>query len=166
MTEAATPTTGAAAVMIHDLVQARQALAAARRNGRPVHLFSAPGAGAYLGPALFKQIIDQARAAEPAARAFSCLDCAGEPGTALCAIRHGVEAVSLTARPDVLAPDVLAPDVLAPDVLAKVADAARQAGAELIPYPAAALDMADHDAAARLDAWIAGGTAAEGTMNG
>ena len=145
MTGAATKQSAAppASVLIHDLDQARQALAAARRTGRPVNLVSAPGAGAYLGPALFKQIIDQARAAEPAARVTACLDCADEPGTALDALGQGIEAVSLSA---------------APEVLAKIESAAIAAGAKVANRPAQALDMADTDAGRRLDAWLMGDT--------
>ncbi|MEQ9557675.1 MAG: hypothetical protein RIG67_18045 [Rhodospirillales bacterium] len=135
------PAAPPASVVIHDLNHAKQALSAARRTGRPVHLVSAPGAGGYLGPALFKQIVDQARAAEPAARATACLDCADEPGTALDALRQGVEAVSLSA---------------APEVLAKIESAAIAAGAKMAHRPAQALDMADADANRRLDTWLTG----------
>ena len=143
MTGAATRQSAAppASVVIHDLSHAKMALSAARRTGRPVNLVSAPGAAGHLGPALFKQIIDQARAAEPAARATVCLDCADEPGTALDALRQGVEAVSLSA---------------APEVLARIESAATQAGARLATRPARALDMADADADRRLDAWLTG----------
>lgn len=135
------PAAPPASVVIHDLNHAKQALSAARRTGRPVHLVSAPGAAGYLGPALFKQIIDQARAAEPVVRATACLDCADEPGTALDAIRLGVEAVSLSA---------------APEVLAKIESAAIAAGAKMANRPAQALDMADADADRRLDTWLMG----------
>ena len=143
MTGAATrqPAAPPASVVIHDLSHAQMALSAARRTGRPVHLVSAPGAAGYLGPALFKQIIDQARAAEPAARATTCLDCADEPGMALDALRQGVEAVSLSA---------------APEVLGKIESAATQAGARLATRPTRALDMADAAAERRLDAWLTG----------
>ena len=143
MTGGATPQPAAppASVIIHDLDQARQVLAAAVRTERPVQLVSAPGAGAYLGPALFKQLIDQARAAQPAAQATSCLDCGDEPGTAMNAIRHEIEAISLSAEPN---------------VLSKVGDAARQVGVRLTPRPAPLLDMAEQGAAGRLDAWLSG----------
>lgn len=143
MTGAATrqPAAPPASVVIHDLDQARRTLAAARRTGRPVHLVSAPGAAGYLGPALFKQIVDRARAAEPAARATACLDCADEPGTALDALRLGVEAVSLSA---------------APEVLARIKSVATQAGARLTKRPTRALDMADAGADRQLDAWLTG----------
>lgn len=145
MTGAATKHSAAppASVVIHDLDQARRALAAARRTGCPVHLVSAPGAGAYLGPALFKQIIDQARAAEPAARVTACLDCANEPGTAMDALRQGVDAISLTA---------------APEVLAKIERAAAQVDGRLAERPTRTLDMADRDAGLRLDSWLMGDT--------
>ena len=132
------PAAPPASVVIHDLNHAKQALSAARRTGRPVHLVGAAG---YLGPALFKQIIDQARAAEPVVRATSRLDCADEPGTALDAIRLGVEAVSLSASPE---------------VLAKIESAAIAAGAKVANRPAQALDMADADADRRLDTWLMG----------
>ena len=51
-----------AAVIVHDLGQAMRVLAAAERTGRPVRLCSPPAAGTYLGPAVFKSMIDQARA--------------------------------------------------------------------------------------------------------
>ena len=130
-----------ASVVIHDLNHAKQALTAARRTGCPVHLVSAPGAAGFLGPPLFKQIVDQARAAEPAARATVCLDCADEPGMALDALRQGVEAVFLSA---------------APEVLARIERVATQAGARLAKRPARALDMADAGADRRLDAWLTG----------
>jgi fructose/tagatose bisphosphate aldolase len=143
MTGAATrqPAAPPASVVIHDLDQARRVLTAARRTDCPVQLISAPGAAGYLGPALFKQIVDQARAAEPAARATACLDCADEPGSALDALRHGLDAVSLTA---------------APEVLARIESAAAQAGGRLTRRPDRTLDMADADAERRLDAWLLG----------
>lgn len=132
-----------AAVIIHNLDQARCVLAAARRTGMPVRVVSAPGAGAYLGPALFKQIADKARAEEPDARATFCLDCGDEPGVAMGALRHGVEAVTLSATCA---------------VTSKVRDAAARVGADVVPQPAQALDMADRDCRRRLDAWLEGGT--------
>ncbi|PIW26684.1 MAG: hypothetical protein COW30_13795 [Rhodospirillales bacterium CG15_BIG_FIL_POST_REV_8_21_14_020_66_15] len=147
MTGAATTTSEPAApptsVVIHDLDQARRVLASAARAERPVRLVSAPGAGAYLGPALFNEIVERARAAEPAARTTACLDCGEEPGTAMAALRHGIDAVTLSA---------------APDILAKVADAAQQAGARVVPPPANALDMAEAGAERRLDDWLRGDT--------
>tara|TARA_R110001592_G_scaffold303226_1_gene575335 strand:- start:694 stop:1140 length:447 start_codon:yes stop_codon:yes gene_type:complete len=143
MTGAATKQSAAppASVVIHDLNHAKMALSAARRTGCPVHLVSAPGAAGHLGPALFKQIIDQARAAEPAAHTTVCLDCADEPGMALDALRQGVEAVSLSA---------------APEVLARIKSAAAMVGGKLAGRPARTLDMANADADRRLDAWLTG----------
>lgn len=143
MTGAATrqPAAPPASVVIHDLSHAKRVLSAAHRTGRPVHLVSAPGAAGHLGSALYKQIVDQARAAEPAARATACLDCADEPGMALDALGQGVEAVSLSA---------------APEVLARIESAATLAGARLEKRPSRTLDMADADADRRLDAWLMG----------
>ena len=136
-------TTFPASVVVHDLSQARRVLRAARQVDRPVHLISAKGAGAYLGPALFKEIIDQAREAEPSARATCCLDCGDEAGTAMNALRHGVEGVSLDGSQD---------------VIAKVRDAAEQKGQRLDPRPEKALDMAAPDSSAVLEAWLLGDT--------
>ena len=132
-----------AAVIVHDLGQAMRVLAAAERTGRPVRLCSPPAAGTYLGPAVFKSMIDQARARHPAAQADSCLDCGDEAGTALAALRHGVEAISLTAPPD---------------VLEKIADMARQSGAATLPPPSQALDMAQGPTDEKLADWLLEGT--------
>ena len=143
MTATAAATTEPAAVVIHDLAQARRVLAAAERTGRPVHLVSPPDAGPYLGPAFFKSMIDRARADHPAAQATSCLDCGDEPGTALAALRHGLDAISLTAPPA---------------VQDKIADAARQYGAMLRPRPDKALDMARPVSDRQLADWLMGDT--------
>ena len=97
MTATAAATTEPAAVVIHDLAQARRVLAAAERTRRPVLLVSPPDAGPYLGPAFFNSMIEQARIDHPSAQATACLDCGDEPGTALAALRHGIDAISLTA---------------------------------------------------------------------
>jgi hypothetical protein len=77
-------------VIIHSLAQARAALAAAASLGTPVTLASAEGAAGYAGAPWFKAIIDQAQAAVPEAACDAILDCGGEPGTLLGALRHGV----------------------------------------------------------------------------
>lgn len=132
-----------AAVIVHNLDQVNRVLAAAERAGRPVRLCSPPAAGPYLGPAVFKSMIDQARADHPKARATACLDCGDEAGTALAALRQGIDAISLTA---------------APDVLEKIADMARHSGAEIMPPPSHALDMAVPRADDELADWLLEGT--------
>ena len=143
MNTTAAATKHPAAVIVHDLDQANRVLAAAERTGRPVRLCSPPAAAPYLGPAVFKSMIDQARADNPKARATACLDCGDEAGTALAALRHGIDAISLTA---------------APDVLEKIADMARQSGAEIMPPPSHALDMAATRADDDLADWLLEGT--------
>ena len=85
-------------VEIHGLADARRALAA----GGPVELRTPPGAAGYLGPALFKAMIDEARAEFPDADMTAVLDCGDAPGTALSALRLGVEAVAVEAPAPVL----------------------------------------------------------------
>lgn len=62
---------------------------------------SAPDAGIYAGPGWWTALIEAARAAVPAARFRSALDCGNEPGAAMAAIRAGAEAVIFTGRIDV-----------------------------------------------------------------
>ncbi|MBO6784640.1 MAG: hypothetical protein JJ899_15400 [Alphaproteobacteria bacterium] len=117
--------------MIHGLGDAVAALGAARRHGVPLLLLSAPGAARAAGAAWWREVIAQARAAVPGADATAVLDCAGEPGMALAAIREGVEAIALDAGGD---------------TRARIADIARQAGVALVsPDRDDALDLAATD---------------------
>ena len=59
----------------------------------PVTLASAPGAGVYAGPGWFKAAIEIASSEYPAAEFASVLDCGGEAGMVLAALRHGVSRV-------------------------------------------------------------------------
>ena len=78
------------AVTIHNLRQARAAVAAAAETGRAVCLVSAPDAAAYAGPGWFAAVIDEARRAHPAVSAAAILDCGDFAGYALAALRHGL----------------------------------------------------------------------------
>ncbi len=88
-------------IIVHDLAQARAALAAAEAAGMPVRLQSAPGAAGFAGAAWFREVAALARAAHPRADAELVLDCGREPGLALAALSEGVEAIALTARREV-----------------------------------------------------------------
>lgn len=86
-----------ASFIIHDLQHAITALKVAEQLDIPVILISAPGAARAGGAGWWRALIAQARAAVPAATATtSILDCADEPGTALAAIREGVEAIAIS----------------------------------------------------------------------
>ena len=85
-----------AALVVHGIDDALQAVAAARHLDAPLTLISAPGAAAYAGPVWFLALVEQARSAAPEASITGVLDCADDPGHALAAIRAGVEAIVFT----------------------------------------------------------------------
>ena len=103
-------------IIVHSLENARAAVAAAAELGLPVTLRSAPGAAAYLGAQVFRDLIAEAAAAHPATEVTAVFDCGKDPGLALGALRHGLKVIRLDAPPD---------------TLGKVADIARQTGARL-----------------------------------
>ena len=114
-------------IVVHTLAQAIGALRAASRAERPIILASAPEAGASAGPGWFRELIAAAREAVPSASFSAILDCGGEAGAALAAIRAGVECVLFTGRAD---------------VARRLADIAAQHGVRLETNPpAAALDL-------------------------
>ena len=130
------------AVIVHDLTQARAAMAAAATLGMPVTLRSAPDAAGYLGAGVFRAIIEAAAAEYPDVSVHAVLDCGDAPGLALGALRTGIPAVRLRAPPD---------------VLARVADIAAQLGAALDCDEQPALDLKglkDPEAACRR--WLGG----------
>jgi hypothetical protein len=88
-------------VVVHSLAQAIAALKAAARAGRPVVLASAPGAGSYVGPGWFREVVVAAREAVPDASFSARLDCGDDRGAALAAIRSQVEGVVFTGPADV-----------------------------------------------------------------
>lgn len=96
-----TPTADTSACfIIHELAHATAALEAARRHNTSVTLVSAPGAVRTGGAGWWRELITAARSDFPDAEMRSVLDCADEPGTALSAIRAGVEAIALSAPED------------------------------------------------------------------
>ncbi len=129
-------------IIIHHLGHAVAALGAAKALGVPVTLRSAPGAAAYLGAAVFRDMIAAALGQVPGVEARAVLDCGDAPGHALNALRQGVTAVRLDAPSK---------------VRARVDEIAGQLGAALDEDAAPALDLLDADdpGAASRD-WLAG----------
>ena len=114
-------------IVVHSLAHATAALKAAARAGRPVVLISAPGAGGYVGPGWFRELVAAAREAVPEASFSSWLDCGDDIGAALAAVRSEIEGVVFTGRAD---------------VARRLADIARQHGVRLVTeHPAAVLDL-------------------------
>lgn len=90
---AATP-----AVIVHDLAEAKAALAAAIDIGRPVVVWSAPEAAIYAGVGWFAAVERRARAANPEASARFVLDCGGRADLIQEAFREGIEETCFTGR--------------------------------------------------------------------
>jgi hypothetical protein len=132
----------AKAVIVHGLEEARAALAAAARAGRPVTLLSAPGAAGYAGLGWWRALVAAARAAVPDAEADDVLDCGELAGLAVEALHAGCPAVVFTG-----------PDAQA-DRLAALAGIC---GGRLLRAAPAALDLAQPAAFRRLAAWLAAG---------
>ncbi len=82
-----------ARIIVHCLEHALAALEAAEQRKVPVTLMSAPGAGGYAGPRWFLAVVAEAARAHPGASFDAVVDCAGEPGTALAALRAGAKRV-------------------------------------------------------------------------
>ncbi len=132
-------------IIIHNIADARAALAAAADVGRPVILVSAPGAAAYLGAAVFREMVAAAARDMPGADVTAMIDCGEDAGLALNALRHGLTAIRLRAGAA---------------AMAAVADIAAQMGAIIDPDPEGpALDLLDRpDAPAACRAWLQGDT--------
>lgn len=117
-------------VIIHSLEHAKAALSVAERLGVPVVLLSAPGAAAYVGAAVFREMADAAARFCPGARFTAVLDCGEDPGLALGALRHGIKGVSIS---------------VAPEVKGKIADIAAQSGGVVYESKTEALDLLEVD---------------------
>lgn len=83
------------AIVIHSLVEARAAFAAAASAGVPLTVLSGPGAAAYAGPGWFAEILRLTQAEHPRVAVTAILDCADQPGRALAALRHGIKTLRL-----------------------------------------------------------------------
>jgi hypothetical protein len=116
-------------IIVHDLHQARAALAAAAQLGRRVALQSPAATSAAMGPALFSEICALAQAEHAQAFAGARYDCGAEAGQALAAIRQG-------------GLDILID--LPAETAAKLRDMAEQAGVRAIEKSGApVLDLAN-----------------------
>ncbi len=127
-------------VAVHDLAQARAALAAAAELGIEIDLATAPGLAGFAG-------VGFCVALEQALDRPLWIDCADEPGTALAALRAGARRVLVAG---------------APAARGALVDIARQLGAELcVGPPAPRLVLAPgEDAPATVRAALAAALAA------
>jgi fructose/tagatose bisphosphate aldolase len=81
---------------VHDLAQARAALAAAATAGSEIHLLTPPGGARYAGAPYFAEVFRQAAAVVPAARYRATLDCGDDAALALDAIAEGWRSLVLS----------------------------------------------------------------------
>jgi hypothetical protein len=121
------------AVMVHGLDQARAALA----PGLAVTLLSGPGAGVYAGVGWWRALVEMA--AEGQAAPPDVLDCGEATGRALEALRAGQRLLVLRTEPA---------------LFANVAERAAGLGGTVFAEAPPALDLAQHGAARRLEAWL------------
>jgi len=132
------------AVTVYGLAQARAAVAAAARAGRPLILLSGPAAAASIGPAWFRALVAQAADGHPGTGVTGVLDCAGFAGHALAALRAGVGTI-----------------VYAGPAQARIEAIAARYGADVRRARPAALDARAAGTGVRLDralaAWLAVG---------
>ena len=129
------------AILVHDLIDARTAAAAAAELAVPLTLASAPGAAAYLGPGWARALRAALAREFPAPKVRIVLDCADQPGHALAAMRMGAAAVRFTGRAS---------------VARKLKEIAAAQGAEVITGRLSGLDLADQrDPAAACRRWLA-----------
>jgi len=130
-----------ARIVVHSLDHALAAASAAAGLGKPVALASAPGAGTYAGPTWFLAVVEAARSAHPGARVTAVLDCAGEAGSALAALRAGARRVRFSGRCD---------------TARRLAEIAAALGAEIErgPPPPALDLLGERDPAGACRAWL------------
>jgi hypothetical protein len=124
-------------VVIHDLEQARAALAAAAELGCAIQLRSAPGAAAYAGVGYLKAL-------GGAVGHELLIDCGDDPGIVMAALRTGCRKLVFTGPSH---------------IAERLADMAAQSGATLVRETTQAerLDLsADDDASGACRAWLLG----------
>jgi hypothetical protein len=117
-------------VVVHDLAQARAALAVAAELGCAIGLRSAPGAAGYAGVGYLKALGE-------AAGHELLIDCGDDPGVVMAALRTGCRQLSFSG---------------AADVARRLGAMAEQVGAILVHETAAAdvLELAPEDDAAAM----------------
>ncbi len=127
-------------IVIHSADHALAALSVAGEMGVGVTLLSAPGAAAYIGAVIFRDMVAVAREAYPEVAVTAVLDCGDDPGLALGAMRHGVGAVSISNIPE---------------IRAKLRDIADQRGVLVYEKDGPVLDLVDMtNPIAALRAWL------------
>jgi hypothetical protein len=132
---------GGKAVVVHDLAQARIALAAARVAGKPITLLSAPAAASAVGPAWFATLVRTVRAEFPDLEIESILDCGRAAGRAMAALQSGFNGIVFTGT-----------DAM----FYKLADIGEDNRCTLYDARPNALDLlAEKDPAAACQAWLA-----------
>lgn len=127
----------ARAIIFHSLAHARAALGAGREARVEICLVTAPGAARYAGADHLKKIADLALAEFEDEAHCVLIDCGGNAGSAMSALRAGWKTLAFSGEPA---------------VKRKIADMAAQCGARLVDRPADALDLLDEpdpDAACR-----------------
>lgn len=131
----------ARAVVVHDLAQARLALAVAEALGVSVTLVSPPGAAAFMGAGYFQAMVARAGSEFPRVSVTAMLDCADAPGLVLAALRQGLAAIRFTG-----------PEAVA----ATLAEIAAEQGATLLCGELESLDLLEAaKPEAALRAWLA-----------
>ncbi len=78
-------------IIVHNLDQAKVALAEARASKRLVTLISPYAAGGYAGAGYFKHMVDQLQT--DFAEVNFILDCGDNPGVVLAALRQGMKRI-------------------------------------------------------------------------
>ena len=86
----------ATAFIVHDLAEAKAALAAAAETGRMVAIWSAPEAAIFAGTGWFAAVERRARAANPKALARFVLDCGHRSDLVQEAFREGIKEACFT----------------------------------------------------------------------
>jgi hypothetical protein len=134
---------GGACVLVHSADAAAAALRLA--GGRRLVLLSAEGAAGLLGPRGWRALVTRAAELAPGAAFGDLLCCGDAPGHALAALRKGCRALVLDGGSP---------------AYARVAEAASECGAVLLPARPPALDLRRLDlrrpaAAAILAQWLA-----------
>ncbi|NQV84187.1 MAG: hypothetical protein HQ494_10250 [Rhodospirillales bacterium] len=132
-------------IIVHSLEDARAAVAVAADLGCRVTLRSAPGAAAYLGPQVFRDMIEEASLEHAGTLVQAVFDCADDPGLALGALRQGLKVVRIDAPAE---------------IVEKITDIAAQTGARVEApgqegAPSEPLDLLDRDdAQAAIRIWL------------
>tara|TARA_Y100000739_G_C20488397_1_gene409287 strand:- start:59 stop:487 length:429 start_codon:yes stop_codon:yes gene_type:complete len=82
-------------IIVHSLEDAKTAISIASSQNLNVILRSAPGAGGYLGPQVFYEIIEQAKIGYEGTKVQAVFDCGNDTGIALNALRHGIKVIRI-----------------------------------------------------------------------